>query len=427
MIRTGVPCSCCGGECYDSNSLRVVCVECQPSLDICLPCFAGSVTVGQHKANHQYRFQENEKFCVMSAGWNAAELFQLLEGLEQFGYGNWNDVSRYVDTKGATECRDAVNQNFVIGPIGARTYNEWSRGNAVDHTQASNQDSEKRIPADPGELSVNELLMLGWLPTRDEFEVEHCNEAETLVSGLDQAKNDEIEDDVEVALKLTHVEMYQAKLRERGRRRQTAADHGLIKQFFLEQNALKQQTIKPKKKDSKSEALEKLKMVSNFQTVEEHKKLILSVGREKDLKARIRELNRYRKNGVTKPSDAEEFDVQRLRRNRLKSERKRAAEAGLDTPPSLTEHPQGGIDLDNVVNISIFPGYDLLSSGEKRLCSSLRLHPLLYTAYKTCLIRDHIHRRRGQIIRPIHPSGLDKSHRKKIFNFLVHSGWISAY
>ena len=30
-------------------------------------------------------------------------------------YGNWNDVSRYVDTKGATECRDAVNQNFVIG------------------------------------------------------------------------------------------------------------------------------------------------------------------------------------------------------------------------------------------------------------------------------------------------------------------------
>lgn len=37
--------------------------------------------------------------------------------------------------------------NIFAGPIGARTYNEWSRGNAVDHTQASNQDSEKRIPA----------------------------------------------------------------------------------------------------------------------------------------------------------------------------------------------------------------------------------------------------------------------------------------
>ncbi len=30
-------------------------------------------------------------------------------------YGNWNDVSRFVDTKGPNECRDAVNNFFVDG------------------------------------------------------------------------------------------------------------------------------------------------------------------------------------------------------------------------------------------------------------------------------------------------------------------------
>ena len=32
-------------------------------------------------------------------------------------HGNWNDISRYVETKGPTECRDIVNQNFVDGKV----------------------------------------------------------------------------------------------------------------------------------------------------------------------------------------------------------------------------------------------------------------------------------------------------------------------
>ncbi|XP_023320922.1 transcriptional adapter 2-beta isoform X2 [Eurytemora carolleeae] len=398
--------------------LRVVCVECEPEMDICLDCFAGAVTVGQHRPYHKYRFEESTRFPILTGDWNAGELFQLLEGIEQFGYGNWNDVSRDVGTKGPTECRDAVNQSFVDGPIGSRTYEEKNRGNAVDHTPKPAPTAGKKET----DLSINDMLALGWLPNRDEFEVEHCNEAETLVSSLDQGKNDEVEDEVESALKLSQVEMYQAKLKDRERRRQTAADHDLITQFFIEQN-----TYKPKKKDGKPDLLDRLKLVSNFQTVPEHKTFMSNMGREKELKSRIKELNRYRKNGVTRSKDGEEFDLQRLRRNKIKTERKKALEAGIDIPPSLLEHPQGGIDLDTITNISILPGYDLLSLNEKRLCSSLRLHPNLYNAYKTCIIRDNAMKRRGHIIRPSNPSGLDKLHRKKIMNFLLQSGWISAY
>ena len=38
---------------------------------------------------------DNGDFSPLSNSWSAKEFVQLLDGLEQFGYGNWNDVSRY--------------------------------------------------------------------------------------------------------------------------------------------------------------------------------------------------------------------------------------------------------------------------------------------------------------------------------------------
>ena len=41
-----------------------------------------------------YRFLDNGDFSPLGNDWSAKELLQLLEGLEQFGHGNWNDVAR---------------------------------------------------------------------------------------------------------------------------------------------------------------------------------------------------------------------------------------------------------------------------------------------------------------------------------------------
>merc|ERR1712218_761662 len=84
-------------------------------------------------------------------------------------------------------------------------------------------------------------------------------------------------------------------------------------------------------------------------------------------------------------------------------------------------------ELHSVTSILGLPGYEVLSHNERRLCTSLRLHPSLYISYKTCLLRDHLQKKKGQSPKPVHPSGLDKVHRRKIFNFLPNSGWISAY
>lgn len=38
--------------------------------------------------------------------------------MNQFRYGNWNDVSRFVDTKEPADCHDVVNNLFVNGRTG---------------------------------------------------------------------------------------------------------------------------------------------------------------------------------------------------------------------------------------------------------------------------------------------------------------------
>jgi len=116
--------------------------------------------------------------------------------------------------------------------------------------------------------------------------------------------------------------------------------------------------------------------------------------------------------------------------NKRKAERKRLLEGGEVAPEELVEplqQEEPSQDLDSITSITGLPGFEVLSANEKRLCTSLRLHPRLYISYKTCLLRDHLSKKKGQIPKPVHPSGLDKLHRKKIFNFLLHSGWISAY
>ena len=58
-----------------------------------------------------------------------------------------------------------------------------------------------------------------------------------------------------------------------------------------------------KKKNQKDPVLEKLKILSEFQSVKEYQNFIAGIMKEKDVKTRIKDLMRMRKNGITKQSD----------------------------------------------------------------------------------------------------------------------------
>lgn len=54
------------------------------------------------------------------------------------------------------------------------------------------------------------------MPFRDDFEIEHDNDAEKLVSSMEIGEE---EDEVDKALKMSHIDMYNRRLKERDRRK----------------------------------------------------------------------------------------------------------------------------------------------------------------------------------------------------------------
>ena len=143
----------------------------------------------------------------------------------------------------------------------------------------------------------------------------------------------------------------------------------LVENFFKENpfNAMtgKMTIPKPKKKDSRQEVLDKFKFVTSIQSIDDYKKLMASVSKEKEIKYRIKELQRYRKNGINNLPEAESYEAERLKRNKKKAERKRAQESGglLDSQAGETggmREENKTVDLDNISTILNLPGYDVL-------------------------------------------------------------------
>jgi len=364
---------------------------------------------------------------------------------------------------------------FLNGIMGRHTWRETERSKTKDHTQTN-----PLLPPSPQNvvaITYPESIMLGYFTQRDDYEVEYDNECESLVSQLEDdypSSSGAIlteDDELAKALNIAHVDLYRSKLRERERRKRVSREHHLISDYFKENPiggsdrksssaGAGQNGPTAKRKNQKDPVLEKLKILSEFQSVKEHQNFISGIMREKDVKARIKDLMRMRKNGIKKLSDSLEFEVQRVRRNNRKKNEKRrqqqnailgeaAAELNLTLAPSpisiksedfgtcgsaaqspltssfgLATSPHR---VDEKTQISSLPGYEILSTNEKKLCANLRLTPAHYISYKTCLLTNHLQKKKGQTPKPLNPSGLDKNNRKIIFNFLMRAGWITAY
>ena len=117
-----------------SQLVRISCSECK-DFDLCVECFASGVEPRDHKKTHDYRVivsliyihhhlkattknDFNPKWCslyitqdlldfpIFEESWGADEELLLIEGLEVFGMGNWEQIAEHIGTKNKTECYD---------------------------------------------------------------------------------------------------------------------------------------------------------------------------------------------------------------------------------------------------------------------------------------------------------------------------------
>jgi len=428
---------------YCQNAIltcRIACVEC-PDFDLCLQCFACGVEAGPHKKEHDYQVFDHGGFGVFdnTNPWGANEEESLLDAVEQFGFGNWEDVAGHVKERSAEDCKDHYYTFFIHGNIGKVTFKNDIANRVTDHTTPDGGPLSPSLttPLPPMELTLQEQHELGYMPLRDDFEREYDNEAETLVSGLSLNYDDE---DIDTAFKLVQVDMYRQRLKERQRRKRIAREYSVI-QSSTTVGIKKTQANKKKISKDEKEFQEKMRVFAQFHSHREHEQIFQNIQKEKKIKTRIKELMRYRRNGITKLDESTDFDAERVKREKKKEHKKKTGSSSLTKRMSMVSKKtnlENGDDGGNVIitddvkpngkvkDVAAFPGFDLLSRTERKLCHSMSMKPASYITIKTCIIKDYLTRRQGTPVKIRYPSHLDKTHRRKILNFLSENGWIGG-
>ncbi|XP_020282647.1 transcriptional adapter 2B isoform X1 [Pseudomyrmex gracilis] len=294
----------------DIVGLRVKCIVC-PEFDLCLQCFSAGAEIGQHKNDHAYQFMDSGTISIFNGrgNWTAREQLRLLDAIEQFGFGNWEDISKHIETRTPEEAKEEYIARYLNGNIGKHTWppTESYIPNLTDQTKSDNgplsPDLTSRLP--PLDITREEADQLGYMPQRDDFERDYNHEAESLVSSLFLNPADE-DDDLDIALKLAQVDMYTNNLRERARRKRVVRDYQLVSAFFS--SSRKDKGIKKKRTKEEKEFRDRMRVFAQFYTAQEHEQFLTNLERERELRLRLSELYRYRENGITRHEECAHFE-----------------------------------------------------------------------------------------------------------------------
>ncbi|XP_015187188.1 PREDICTED: transcriptional adapter 2B isoform X2 [Polistes dominula] len=294
----------------DITGLRIKCVECQ-DFDLCLQCFSAGAEIGQHKNDHSYQFMDSGTISIFNGrgNWTAKEQLRLLDAIEQFGFGNWEDISKHIETRTPEEAKEEYIARYLEGNIGKHTWpsTESYTPNLTDQTKSDNgplsPDLTSRLP--PLDITPEEAAQLGYMPQRDDFERDYNHEAESLVSSL--FLNPAEDDDLDIALKLAQVDMYTNNLRERARRKRVVRDYQLVSSFFASSRK-DRGGVKKRRTKEEREFRDRMRTFAQFYTAQEYEQFLTNLERERELRLRLSELYRYREHGIARHEECAHFE-----------------------------------------------------------------------------------------------------------------------
>ncbi|KAL8586905.1 hypothetical protein ACOMHN_051010 [Nucella lapillus] len=409
-------------------------------------CFSCGVEVGPHKKDHKYHVGHvsGQAAFEMLKSWSKKEEHMLLDAVEQFGFGNWQDVAGHVKSRTEPECENHYIKFYIEGNIGKNTFpsDPFSRVTDCSSTDGGPLSPSITTPLPPLELSLQEQQELGYMPLRNDFEREHDNDAETLVSGLSVNADD---DELDLNVKLSSIAKYRMRLRERDRRKHIARRHSLISTSLIPNRNCKTPTPKRKFVKEDREFVEKMKVGTQFQTSSDVDRLQEGLIKEKEEKSKFTQMIEIRKQGITILNDVEEFEEEKYKREKRKENKRKLN--SLSTPKrnsTVSKKAEGKLEkLDILIDddgvkeeeeemveeskeMACMPGYELLSEREKKLCNSIKMIPANYITIKTCIIQDYLQRKQGVPVKIRFPSGMDRTHRRSIMSFLTDNGWIGV-
>lgn len=259
------------------------CLECV-NHSLCGDCFAVGVELLPHKRTHSYRVVECLENNIFSKEWSLNEELLLLELIERFGMGNWKTISEKMLAAGIAKSVKELETHYWETYLGRHGYclpsNSIMSGEMVPTAQiiingdGKNSDESdvndppkgmsmtlhkdhslgEQVVRDVGkgsghkesksgrggnsgndrhqEMHIREKIaqmpgadLPGYMPLREDFEVEWENDAELILADMEFQEDDHPSEE---ELKIQLVDIYNRKLQEREKRKQFVLERGIF-------------------------------------------------------------------------------------------------------------------------------------------------------------------------------------------------------
>eukprot|EP00912_Choanoflagellata_sp_UC4_P001850 UC4_evm4s1188 len=298
---------------------------------ICIDCFCSAGEVGNHSAHHPYTIVNpcangggGHSEAILEAGWSGTNELKLLEALDIFGIGNWDEVARFIreqsgDSVGFSpeECEKHYFKHYIHSDIPAVVALQ-NGANAI-HKESSDIPSEMpksndcKLESEKHELVSRRPEFAGRYPLRGEYETEWNNDFEKNVKDIHFSDEDTIEDK---QLKLTMLHIYNRVLDEREKRRKVALDNeSEVEELTLNSKSKANPSRNSKKKISVSteNVRNYLRVFARFQQANEHEDLINSIMKTVKLRENVRFFQELRRKGISAGLDAVQYTRKRRR------------------------------------------------------------------------------------------------------------------
>ncbi|KAJ2453588.1 Transcriptional adapter ada2 [Coemansia sp. RSA 2336] len=365
-----------------TDGVRISCCHC-PEFDLCTTCFSQGVELGSHANDHPYRVVTRNHFSIYAEDWTADEELLLIDGLRQFGMGNWKDAAEHIGTKTKEQCEQHYLDIYVASPAWPLPEDKIKPALPIPKKQ-----SIKVLSSQPSNHEI-----AGYMPGRLEFETEWENDAEQVVKDMIITDDDTPE---EQELKLTVLRIYNHKLDRRADRKQFIFDRGLLDY---------RKTKHPKEE---RELLTKTKVFAQMQTKADYEEFTAGLLNEHNLRQRIAQLQEWRRQGITTLKDGAQYEVERSQRLSRRSTTQRDSIHLLERLYKLAK-PKAS--------------HDLLCDREKKLCVELGISWRLYMAIKEAWLAEYMGwSSLEQMLQQQQQLTADQTH--KIYNFFIENNWI---
>ncbi|KAI0132910.1 hypothetical protein BJ170DRAFT_615726 [Xylariales sp. AK1849] len=324
-------CDKCSADITSTVRIRCAHPACN-EYDLCVQCFASGASSGSHQpASHSYKVIEQNSIPIFDPVWGADEELLLLEGCETYGLGSWADIADHIGGyRHKDEVRDHYIKTYVESPCfplpkrcrpsDMQLAQEISREEFQARKKRRIEDrreAQKNAPPMPPKTKPTASVpscheIQGYMPGRLEFETEHANEAEEAVQLMQFDPGDGInprtgELEPEMELKLTVMDIYNARLTQRVDRKKVVFEHNLLDY---------RENTKLEKKRSKEErdVLNKAKPFARMMNCDDFENLCQGLLDELNLRQAISQLQDWRNLRIGDLRSGEKYEADKATR-----------------------------------------------------------------------------------------------------------------